>query len=259
MAAQRVVRLAALLVAGGRGTRFGTQAPKQFLDLGGRPLLEHAAKALHESPIVNALYVVAPAGSEARVQELLQNAGLERKLQAVVGGGATRQDSVWQGLEAVGVYTHVLVHDAARPFVNDELILATVGAAALHGAATAGLPVSDTLFRAETDPELAPAGFSATRRSVRTARATAPLGRDGVWTVQTPQVFELELLREAHRHARARGLDATDDGQLVLELGHRLELVPGRWWNIKVTRPEDLAIAELLLGLRDRLGAEDPA
>jgi len=81
-----------------------------------------------------------------------------------------------------------------------------------------------------------------------------------MWSVQTPQVFEIELLREAHRHARGRNVDATDDGRLVLDLGRRLELVPGDWWNIKVTRAEDLQRAEAILAMRDRLSAEgEPA
>jgi 2-C-methyl-D-erythritol 4-phosphate cytidylyltransferase len=182
---------------------------------------------------------------------------LDTKVLAVVAGGATRQESVWNGLEALGAFTHVLVHDAVRPFVSEAMVLETLGAATLHGAATTGLPVTDSLFRVEHQADERQEGPLG---SLETARAVAPLGRDGVWSVQTPQVFELELLREAHRHARIRGLDATDDGRLVLELGKRLELVPGRWWNIKVTQRADLHRAEMLFAMRERLlAAEEPS
>jgi 2-C-methyl-D-erythritol 4-phosphate cytidylyltransferase len=263
-----MVRLAALLVAGGRGTRFGAAEPKQFLRLGGRPLYEHAARTLHDCGLVDGLFVVAPPGYEERMRAELGDAGLDRRLAAVVAGGASRQESVWRGLEAIGAFTHVLVHDAARPFVSEPLVIATLGAAIVHGAASVGLPVSDTLFRAEShaadaaeaprpDERRAPPGLRPTKEA---AWATAPVSRDGVWTVQTPQVFELELLREAHRHARHRGLEATDDAGLVVELGRRVELVRGHWWNIKVTRPSDLERAELLLALRDGLlASEEPA
>ena len=244
MESRRHARLAALLVAGGRGARFGADAPKQFLSLGGTPLLVHAARALHESPIVEALHLVVPAGWEDRVRELLEEARLVRKLRAVVPGGATRQESVWQGLTTIIGCTHVLVHDAARPFLTDRLIQATVSASERQGAATVALPVSDTLFRGEV---------SGVDEVVAGSHAVAPIPRDGVWTVQTPQVFEVELLREAHRHARARGLEATDDGTLVLEIGRRVELVRGNWWNIKVTRPEDLLRAEKIWMMRDQL------
>jgi 2-C-methyl-D-erythritol 4-phosphate cytidylyltransferase len=253
MDSRRIVRLAALLVAGGRGSRFGSEDPKQFLLLGGRPLFEHAARALHQSSVVDTLYVVSTPGWEDRLRHHLETAGLAGKLGGVVAGGATRQDSVGRGLEAVGAFTHILVHDAARPFVTEALVLAALGAAVRHGAATVGLPISDTLFRAEVD-------MDEPRSEPQATHAVAPVGRDGLWSVQTPQAFELELLREAHRHARSRGLEATDDGRLVLELGHRLDLVPGHWWNIKVTRPEDLVRAEMLLSFRDRwLAMEEPA
>jgi 2-C-methyl-D-erythritol 4-phosphate cytidylyltransferase len=248
MEERRRVRVVGLLVAGGRGVRFGAGSPKQFLSLGGRPLYEHAARALHESPVVEALYVVVPSGREESVRAELASARIARKLRAVVPGGATRQESVWHGLEAIEACTHVLVHDAARPFLTEKLIQDVVAASERHGAATAALPVSDTLFRAE-------AGERAAEPS--TARAVTPIARDGVWQVQTPQVFAVELLREAHRHARGRDNDATDDGTLVLELGRRLELVRGSWWNIKVTRPEDLRRAEAILAIRDALVAAE--
>lgn len=245
MESRRKARIAGLLVAGGQGARFGGETPKQFLALGGRPLFLHAAAALAASPVIEGLVLVVPEGWEDRARELLREARLAGKLQHVVAGGATRQESVWRGLEKVAGCTHVLVHDAARPFLTSGAIQATVSASERHGAATVAIPVSDTLYRAEvSDPG-----------DDGDAYAVTPVSRDGMWSVQTPQVFEVELLREAHRHARGRNIDATDDGRLVLELGRRLELVPGTWWNVKVTRAADLLRAEAILAMREQLMA----
>jgi len=233
------VRVTALLVAGGSGSRFGGEEPKQFRQLGGRPLLWHAASALAASPAVDTLVAVVPAGFEDAARAALQGRQIEAKLLAVVAGGASRQDSVWQGLQAAGDATHILVHDAARPFVTQRMIAAAVDAARRTGACTVALPVADTLVRAAADG----------------AVVTGVLDRTGAWSVQTPQAFARAVLQAAHEHARARGHVGTDDGGLVHALGHPVELVRGTWWNLKVTRPEDWARAEILLELRARLEA----
>lgn len=231
----------ALLVAGGSGTRFGGEAPKQFRPLGGRPLFWHAAAALAASPVVDGLVAVVPAGFEAAARAALQAPEIQLKLQAVVPGGASRQDSVWQGLQAAGDATHVLVHDAARPFLTQRMIADAVEAARRTGACTVALPVADTLVRAAADGTV----------------VTGVLDRTGAWSVQTPQAFKRAVLQAAHEHARTRGHVGTDDGGLVHALGHPVELVRGTWWNLKVTRPEDWARAEILLELRTRLEAAD--
>lgn len=233
------VRVAALLVAGGRGTRFGGDEPKQFRLLGGRPLLAHAAAALAESPRVDLLIAVVPPGLEAVAREALHVPAIQRKLHAVVPGGVTRQESVWAGLAAAEGATHVLVHDAARPFLTQRMIGAALDAARRTGACTVALPVADTLVRGAPDAPVV-AGL---------------LDRTGAWSVQTPQAFARPVLQAAHEHARARGHVGTDDGGLVHALGHPVELVPGTWWNLKVTRPEDWARAEILLALRAELEA----
>lgn len=233
-------RLAGLLVAAGRGARFGTEQPKQFQVLEGRMLFEYAAETLHDSPLVHGLVVVVPPGWQDRVRARLAAAGLATKLVAVVAGGDQRRESVRCGLAALDGFTHVLVHDAARPFLTPRLIRDTVAAVHRHGAATAALRVSDTLMQSHGDAD----------------EAAATLQRDGVWAVQTPQVFDLAVLRAAHERAAAAGADATDDGSLVLGLGRRLELVPGNWWNIKVTRREDLRRAQCILKMRRILSEE---
>ncbi len=232
--------LAGILMAAGRGDRFGGEIPKQFQRLEGRMLLEYALEALHDSALVHTIVVVVPAGWEGRARECAAAAGIASKITAVIAGGPTRQDSVWLGMEATTGHSHVLVHDAARPFLTQRLIRDAVAAVHEHGAATVALPVSDTLMRAQALEE----------------RAEATLARDRIWAVQTPQVFERELLRSAHEHARAHGTEATDDGGLVLGLGRRLDFVPGNWWNLKVTTIDDLHRARCILKMRDLLSEE---
>jgi 2-C-methyl-D-erythritol 4-phosphate cytidylyltransferase len=251
--AQHVV---GLLVAGGRGSRFGSDEPKQFALLGGRPLMTYAAAVFDETPALDGWIAVAPAGMETRTRQVLEAAGVARRLREVVPGGATRQQSVWNGLQAVGEgAVCVVVHDAARPFVTAALVQRAAAAAAQVGAATVALPVSDTLFRVATSDVLS--GDAGGEAAVVVSGTR--VDRDRLWSVQTPQAFRVEVLRAAHERAGAAGADvgATDDGGLVLENGGRIALIAGVWWNLKVTTAEDLVRAELYVDQRVRLGWSD--
>ncbi len=200
-------------------------------------LLEYALEVLARADLVRDLIVVVPAGWEEHVRERARAGAAAAKLRAVVAGGATRQESVWCGLQAVGERTHVLIHDAARPFITDNCIERVARAAARTGAASVATPVSDTLMRAKVAAPTAPAEPHVANEIV---------DREGLWALQTPQMFELALIRQAHKKAARDGLAATDDGTLILHLGKRLELVPGSWWNIKVTQDEDWQRARML-------------
>lgn len=224
---------AAILVAAGRGERLGGQVPKQFLALAGQPLFVHALTVLATSPEIATTVVVVPPGWESEAHDAIAAAGLETHVTAIVHGGARRQDSVRLGLQALPNVSFVLVHDAARPFLSASLVARTVLAARHAGAATAALAITDTLMRAH--PGGAPP-----------YHAAEVVDRTGIWAVQTPQVFATGVLRAAHVQAEARGFDASDDGMLALRLGRDLQFVPGDWWNIKVTGPEDLERARFL-------------
>ena len=250
----RVTGARAILVAAGLGERAGGDVPKQFQLLVGRPLIEYALAVLAGSTLLEGVVVVVPSGWEERVRRMFAPE-VAARIDAVVAGGATRQESVWCGLEGLQSCTHVLVHDAARPFPSSSLIARTLSAARRGGAATAALPVSDTLLRTQ-------ARAAADARGDEHSFAVQKVDREGVWAVQTPQVFELELLRQAHIEARRRGLVATDDTSLVLALGRRVEFVRGSWWNIKVTAAEDLERARWIVraraeGLASDLGEEE--
>jgi 2-C-methyl-D-erythritol 4-phosphate cytidylyltransferase len=239
---QRAQRLAMVLVAAGSGSRLGGDTPKQFQDFAGEPLFVHSLRTLQGSGLVSYCVIVVPPGWQETVAQQLARVGLSAD--AIVVGGATRQQSVRCGLEAIRAKawpaSHVLIHDAARPFVSQELVRTVVAAVHDTGAATLAVPVSDTLMRAATA-----SGPTSPPRQ----HANELIDRSGMWAIQTPQVFELALLLQAHDQAAAQ-TEATDDGSLVVELGRSLHFVPGAWWNIKVTHPEDFDKARLIAAIR---------
>lgn len=226
----------ALIPAAGRGARFSTDSTgdggnKVFAPLRGRPLLRWTAEAFAKHPGIDGLIVVTGARDVARCREAL--AGLD-KLMAVVSGGATRQESVGVGLFALGAAPDdlILVHDGARPLVTAATIDRCLAGARENGSAVAALPVHDTIKR------------------VGEAQVVAgTVDRQGLWAVQTPQAFRSQTLLNAHVHARETGFSGTDEASLVEHLGDvPVHLVPGDPENIKVTRPEDLAIMDAILG-----------
>jgi 2-C-methyl-D-erythritol 4-phosphate cytidylyltransferase len=226
--------VAALVLAAGRGERFGGEVPKALAPLAGRTLLAHSALALAASPAVDHVLPVVPAALRddllRRVPEL---AGLAKALPAVAGGEA-RQDSVVAGLAALPPGTAwVAVHDAARPLVRPQLVTAVVEAARRHGAAIPAVPVTDTLKR------------------VADGVVVDTPDRSGFQAAQTPQAFALVLLREALAKARADGRVGTDDASLVEALGVAVHVVPGDPANRKITVAADRVAAEAWLSWRD--------
>lgn len=220
-------RVVGLLVAAGGGERLGAGQPKAFVDLAGEPLLVHAARALARSGAVDDLVVVVRAGDEARARRALVAAALD--VRRVCAGGATRQESVALGLRQLEPGDAVVaVHDAARPLASPDLVARTVAALLPPLEAVApGVQVADTLKLTAAD-----------------GRVLRTVERDGLRAVQTPQVFARATLEHAHASATAA---ATDDLALVEAAGGRAALVPGERRNLKVTYPEDLALAEALL------------
>lgn len=218
----------AILVAAGRGERMGASRPKAFLPLAGRPLLLRAALPFDAASSVDAIVAVVPDEEIAAARELLSGV---RKLRAVVGGGARRQDSVLAGLKQApdGFDGIVLVHDAARPFVEPALIDAVAEAAAAHGAALPVAPVVDTVKR------------------VRDGRVVETIERAELGAAQTPQGFRYALLVHAYEEAFRERLTLSDEAMAVERLGVSVVAVPGSLRNRKLTTPEDMAWAESLL------------
>ena len=205
-------RLAAILVAGGTGSRFGAEQPKQYLLLAGRPVIAHAAAALARE-----VALIQPVGDAGAITAAL--AGIPHL--PPVPGGATRQQSVRNGLEALAAHAPdiVLVHDAARPFLPAGTVAALTAALTSHAGAIPAVPVADTLKRGAD------------------GLISGTVSRDGLFRAQTPQAFRYALLRSLHRAAQE---GATDDAAILEAAGHPVALVAGHEDNIKLTYAEDL-------------------
>ena len=222
------MHVTAIIAAGGRGARLGGAQPKQFLSLGGRPILQRSVDAFLSSDRIADLIVALPRELAASIPEYLRSGS---KPVAVVEGGDRRQDSVANAFSMVSSRAEVvIIHDAARPFVTPDLISRTVDAAARFGAAIAAVPATDTVKRSNAD---------------RVIVDTIPRGE--IFLAQTPQAFRVDVLRDALAQARASG-DATDEAMLAERAGHRVHLVDGDPRNLKITTAEDLATAERLIG-----------
>jgi 2-C-methyl-D-erythritol 4-phosphate cytidylyltransferase len=222
--------IAVIIPAAGAGTRMGGPTPKQFLGIPTRPILLATVTHFARHRSVDRIIVVAPAASVARAERLLRRLDAGTAIR-VVAGGRERQDSVALGLHALGspCAPIIVVHDAVRPFITAALIDLVAAAAFQHGAAICALPVRETVKR------------------VRDGFVEATVDRALLWSVQTPQAFRAELLREAHDKARRDAFRGTDDAMLVERLGHRVRVVPGLEQNLKITTPADLRTARRLV------------
>ena len=230
---------AAIIVAAGRGERFGSSTPKCFLELAAKPVFLWSLEAFAQVPAVKFAALIVPAGFE----ELASRATipLQARMKTVVAvGGRERPESVLAGIEAVRRWEPdvVAIHDGARPLATPELIARCITAARQVDAAIAAAPSTDTLKR------------------VADGRIVETLDRREVWRAQTPQVFKTELILEAYERAQADGFEATDDAALVERLGVRPAVVESDWTNLKITVPADLLVAEALLRARSGRGED---
>ncbi|KOU46294.1 2-C-methyl-D-erythritol 4-phosphate cytidylyltransferase [Streptomyces sp. NPDC060334] len=237
----RTPRTAAVIPAAGRGLRLGPGAPKALRTLGGIPMLIHAVRAMARSRAVSLVVVVAPPDDAPEVRRMLDEHALpERTEVLVVPGGATRQESVRAGLDALPAdVCAVLIHDAARPLVPVDTVDSVVEAVRQGAPAVVpALPLADTVKEVEPGKPGEPEPVVATPDRAR------------LRAVQTPQGFDLATLVRAHERVAVRGEGATDDAGMVEQLGVTVVVVPGHEEAFKVTRPLDLVLAEAVLARR---------
>jgi 2-C-methyl-D-erythritol 4-phosphate cytidylyltransferase len=219
---------AAILVAAGKGTRMGTD--KLWLEIADRPVIGHTWKNFNDAKCVDEIILVVRDGSQKHFIELAAKFHFQKPFHIVIGG-AERQDSVWNGLEALSPKTEIVaIQDAARPCTTKALITATIGAARETGAAVAAQPVTDTIKESGDGKTI-----------LRT------LDRAKLWSVQTPQTFRVEVIRRAISAARQKKLIFTDDTAACELIGQPVRLVPSATPNPKVTVPGDLPFIEALL------------
>ena len=218
-------RVGAVVVAAGESRRM-QGIDKIFHPLNGIPIVWHSILALQSHPSVVDVMLVTSKDNLGRAEDLVVTQGFQENVR-VCEGGERRQDSVLQGLNSLKECELVMVHDGARPFLNVELIDRGISTALESGAAIAAVPVKDTIKASDGD-----------------GIVTRTIPRDRLWAVQTPQVFRTSLLEDAHRRVTET---VTDDASMVEAIGHRVQLFLGSYYNIKVTTPEDLTIADAII------------
>jgi 2-C-methyl-D-erythritol 4-phosphate cytidylyltransferase len=222
--------ISALIVAAGKGTRMGPNIDKLFLEVAGRPLIAHTWQRFDASLAVDDIVLVVREGMQSAFAQLAETFSF-RKPFRLIGGGTERQDSVWNGLQAVSPSCEiVLIQDGARPCTSDQLIRATIEGARETGAAVAAQRVTDTIKESD-------GGFLLSRT----------VDRSRLWAVQTPQTFRLEVIRTALTAVRQKGLHVTDDTAACELLGQPVRLVESLSPNPKATSRADLPLLEMLL------------
>jgi 2-C-methyl-D-erythritol 4-phosphate cytidylyltransferase len=223
--------LSAIIVAAGSSQRMGFD--KLLALLGDKPVLAHTIDAFERTDSVEEIILVARAERVAEFQELVRQSDF-KKVCRVVAGGKHRQDSVRAGLESLDASAnYIAVHDAARPLVMPEQVERVLAVAREHGAAALAEPITDTLKRADENHLV-----------------TGGVSRDGLYAMQTPQIFARELLERAYANVVQRNLSVTDEVSAVEHLGEKVVLVPNDEWNVKITYPRDLFLAQAALARR---------
>ncbi len=223
------MRTAAIVPVAGRGQRFASDVPKQFLDLAGQPVIFRTVEQILKVPQINTGVVVTASEDIDKIYNILSDIPGFKQRFRVVAGGEQRQDSVYNGLQALVPDTIlVLVHDGVRPLVTPEIIRHSIAVALREGGCVAAVPVKDTIKKALDN------------------KIIETIPRENLWQIQTPQTFRYEVLMEAHLKAREADYYGTDEASLVEWSGHPVAIVEGSYRNIKITNPEDLEIARAL-------------
>ena len=222
----------AIVLAAGKGTRMGTEVPKQFLNIYDKPVLYYSLMAFQEHKLVDEIILV----TSDMYKEYCQTEIIDKyhisKVTKIVDGGAERYDSVISGLKACKDCEYVLIHDGARPCITNDIIDRCMEAVVRYNACITGMPSKDTIKISDDE------GF-----------VSVTPKRKYVWNIQTPQVFCYELICRAYEHAAEYGMQGITDDAMVLERLNegKIRLVEGSYTNIKVTTPEDIKIVENLL------------
>lgn len=231
----------ALIPAAGMGKRMGASINKQYLQLGGVPIVARTISVFEQAPFIDAIYLVIPADEIPYCREQVVEAYGFRKVVEIVPGGKERQNSVMNGLNAIGPRAAaddvVLIHDGVRPFITRQLLLESIDLARSGDGALVAVPAKDTI------------------KTVRDGIVIDTPPRETLWQAQTPQSFRFGVIHEAHLAAERGGFTGTDDASLVEQRGGRIRVVRGDYRNIKITTPEDLVLAEAFLANPYKEGA----
>lgn len=220
----------AVIVAGGKGTRMGTDISKQFLALKGKPVICHTIRVFEKCDEIDGIYLVLSEEGKIYFEENILSKYSFLKLKEIVIGGKERQESVFNGLKAIKNCDIVVVHDGARPFVTEENIKKSIEYAKIYGGSASGVMPKDTI-KIKADTNL----------------SKETLDRNTLIAVQTPQTFVYSELFKAHEYVFNNNISVTDDTSVFELMGHQVYLYDGEYTNLKITTPEDLVIGEYLI------------
>ena len=223
--------VSAIIVAAGKGVRMNDTIRKQYLDLAGLPILAHSVMTFDSCDLIDHIFLAVPKEDiEYCLKNILASLELKNKID-LIPGGPRRQDSVYNGLQALKKETSIVViHDGVRPFIQPGNLSSCILGAKDSGACIIGIAAGDTI-----------------KRVGKSGLIEKTLARDGIWLAQTPQAFQYELIIKAHEKARKDGYSGTDDALLVERLGINVRIISGSKSNIKITTQEDLAVAKAML------------
>lgn len=221
-----------VIPAAGRGKRMGADRNKLLLELNGVPVIIHTLRVFEKDPLCGGMILVIHPDDRETLTQLLKQYHIE-KVTHMVQGGEERQHSVYEGLKAAAADI-VMVHDGARPFIKQDVIHRLAEAAASDGGAIAAVPVKDTI------------------KKVQNGLVIETVERSSLWSVQTPQAFQLEILMSAHQEAVRTGFLGTDEASLVEKTGGKVAVIESDYDNIKLTTKEDLVFAEAILAKSDQ-------
>lgn len=221
-----------IIPAAGAGTRFGSDVPKPLLLLKGKEAILYSLEIFDTCSLVEGIVVVAPVEKIADFENVIKKGAFKKPVK-VVAGGKSRYESVNNGLKVLDPnIDFVLIHDGARPLVSLKVVEDAIKTCYATKAVVVGVPLKPTIKRID----------------LRSKEIDTTLDRSILWEAQTPQVFAYELLTQAHRQGIGLDVEATDDAFLVERFGAKVKMIEGEYRNIKLTTPEDLKIAEALLG-----------
>ncbi|MEO0115905.1 MAG: 2-C-methyl-D-erythritol 4-phosphate cytidylyltransferase [candidate division WOR-3 bacterium] len=216
-----------LIVAAGKGERFG--GTKQFFLLDGKPVVLHTIETFVHSRSIDQIVLVVNEPKIRYIETLLDLHEIKKKIKAVIGGGKERQDSVWNGLKALPNRGMVAIHDGVRPLLDTKILATGFTLCRTHKAVITALPITDTI------------------KEVKDSRVVRTVDRANLYLVQTPQFYEIGLIKKAYEKAMADKFYATDDSTLVERLGVAVQIIPGSSANIKITNRDDLKLVEKIV------------
>ena len=221
----------AVIVSAGKGLRFMEGKKKQFHFLRGKPILAYTLDQFETCPLIRSIHlVVGQEDMDYCLKEIIEKNKFQ-KVSKIVPGGKRRQESVKNGIDALPKDTDIVViHDGVRPFVTKAMIEDSIHSAVRYGAVILAMPVKETIKISNPD-----------------GTVLKTLDRESLWQIQTPQTFQVKVIKEAYYRATEDGFTGTDDASLVERCGVKVHILPGSYTNIKITTPEDLLLANLFL------------